>query len=1036
MGWTEAQQKAISAREGKFLISAGAGSGKTAVLSERAMQLIKEGHCKIDELLVLTFANDAAAVMKTRILGKLTQKENAEDEACLAAARAIDSACIMTFDALANRLVQDFGYLLGVPSGFTVDSCEMLKLEAHRILEGYSETLCHKEQREYIDLIYRYCLKNAGPIRDLVYRIYEQSRLSPDPEAWLDNTVDQTYTREYFMDCAEKARQQVLETLYAADLPDEIKAMIEGSESDKSTALGSVFGWIDDLIEAYEISLEAGNGAFVSYKKPRLKSVKDLSSEEKDTLKAYWDPFMEGIKSACKEAIQISDSEDALKEFLDDKGHIEILVSMAKELSKDLREISRQAGLYTYNDIFHLALRLLDEPEVKKHFAGKFKFAMVDEYQDTSDLQQAFLDKLGLENVFCVGDVKQSIYGFRHANPKLFASLSKDYSQGEGGTLIRLEENFRSREAVLDGINHIFDGQMTEDLGGVDYQKGEALKFGNTSYSDSDSAEKYGVSLIGVNGLSSDSKFPEARYVANDIARKLNAGYKVYDRDAKLLRPCKPGDFAILLSTRKRYKDFISELENLKIPYVADLGRAISDSDVLMCLCRLVDYYVKIGTGEDKEALKHDYVSVRRSFLYMDSDEEIYKAIKSGEYLSGEFAKEALADREKVVGASIPEAIRFLIEKHDFRNGFLKAKNTKRQLTILYSVLDIAECLERLGKDVSYFGKLPRHLKVYKNELEAGDVNMSADCVKLYTVHKSKGLEFPIVYVADLEHGFNITDLRDPFLANRDYGIAVPPMRKDCMHPPMAAYRIAHKKELVSEQVRLFYVALTRAEQNLNLVLDVTPPVEGETKRKKKKRKPGRGINSFYDFLSLSRRNPDSEVFLDDASLEAYKQGHREEATIDFKFYSHAPLSKEVKAKRASKETLFGDEGAMEYGNLLHSYMQMVKFNEPSDLSFIKDSKAHERIKVVLELPPFALGGNVRAYKEYAYLDANGREGVIDLLLVGQFEARVIDYKSSDITDPAYQEQVKRYCEYVSAAFALPTKGYLVSLSKGEYLPV
>lgn len=1009
---TKAQKKAIESHEGQYLVAAGAGSGKTAVLSKRAASIIKSGKCRIEELLVLTFGNDAAAEMKGRILKELN--EQGDDPLCQEAAHRIDSAAVMTFDALAYRLVSQYSHLLPVPPSISIDGSGLLDLERRRLLKAYSEELAANKDERYLSLLRRYCLKSDDVLTDYVLAIDEAARLSPDPEKWLKEARTRFFEPDFL-----EARYRVLVEAAIKRLKniiDKVPFLLD--EPYKSSVIDNC----EQKIMAYMGSAEEGLAFKTKFKKVSDKS--PLTEEEKKVYKAVRNK----ANDADAECKAVGKSEEAIKKSLAQRDDISFFLDLALRLRKDMAEKMYSSGVYGFSDIYNLALKALDYPEIKADFAGKYKYAMVDEYQDTSDLQQSFLARLNIKNVFCVGDVKQSIYGFRHANPSIFSALRERYEDRGEGELIRLKENFRSRSEVLEGINRLFNGLMTKDLGGVDYQKGEALNYGNTGYDAANGLEDYGFKMVKLDPTGTNYKVPSAHYIANDIAKKLSEGFKIYDLKAKKgeekIRPCRPRDFAILCMTRGTYKEFAKELSDKKIPFVLDQGEELKNADVLMVLSSLARFYLLLGDKRRRKELSHAYVSIRRSFLYMDSDQKIYEDLQNGAYLEGEFVKDAINNRLDVLNASLPHAVNFFLSHYPFRDGILRVRHTKNVMKLIQGLTASAENMERLGYDLAYLADYPENLARFKIKAEAELPPMDEDCVHLYSIHRSKGLQFPIVYIPDLEHGFNLQDTKTAFLADTDLGLSLKlrdkkPEKKKTVQT--LAYGLTKKKEAISEYMRLFYVGVTRAEQVIYLV---------ETENGKDYDGLGDPL-SFRAFLALSGFDEDLEpISLYRLKEYAYRAGGEKEGEIPspLEFVEPKIMDPVPERKRPSKDSLFVDEAASEYGTLLHAYMEMVDFSDP-DLSFIKDEKIRTKLEKVLALEIFQKTKGYKAYKEYNYVSEDGTRGSIDLLLVGQDDCVVIDYKAKNILDPAYITQVNTYCQYVEKAFGKKTRGYLLSLS-------
>ncbi|MCR5067332.1 MAG: UvrD-helicase domain-containing protein, partial [Erysipelotrichaceae bacterium] len=468
--WTTEQIKAIYDSGQNILVSAGAGSGKTAVLTERVLQHVLSG-IDIDRMLILTFTNAAAAQMKEKIRDKLKQRaaEGTDRDVMMTQLQKIDSSYIMTFDAYALSLVKKYNYLLNVSKDISIVDENIISLKSKQLLdEIMTEKYCAHE-RGFEQLISDFCDRDDSKVREWVMYLNDKLALRLDREAYLSELLDPGKTANRRDKLFAEYEQLLLRKLAEIDdMFNELSAMDVGN-------FDSIYASVKDLLESQNYQQMHENRQF---KMPNIAS--GSSDEAKELKKKISDKL--GNKGLG--ALVSLDKQQLLNQYDHAGGYLAELADLVRELKKKLDEFKNSSDLYEYSDIFAIAIRLVDEhQDIRREISNQFREIMIDEYQDTSDLQDYFISSIAHDNVYMVGDIKQSIYRFRNANPDIFQKKYERFRDGsEKGEVIDLLSNFRSRKSVVSDINPLFDRIMDRNIGGADYQKEHQMQFGQERY--------------------------------------------------------------------------------------------------------------------------------------------------------------------------------------------------------------------------------------------------------------------------------------------------------------------------------------------------------------------------------------------------------------------------------------------------------------------------------------------------------------------------------------------------------------------------
>ena len=1002
---TPQQQQAVSFDEGNCLVSAGAGAGKTKVLTTRVSRLVSEGKAKLSELLVLTFTNKAAFEIKDRVRRAIS---SSSDPKLSALAPEVEGAMIATFDSFCLDLVTRYHYDLGIDKDISLVDKDIIDIQKDRclkqLLEEHSELALAGKDEAFANLVSHLCVKDMKYLIGAIKDIDAEGNLVKNKKDFLTNTVEQIYSEEFFEEALKAAHDRAARLLEQASKAARLYEDPDLAEKD--------IAFIDGVL-AEGPDYESLHNSIAIAKFPNArKYIGDDKNYREKVVRALFGKAaaLVGLEKREARAIHLETKQDA-----------ETLFALAREFEKRMQEWKAENGAYSFPDIAFLARELVKDEEVLAKLRKRYRYAMIDEYQDNSDLQDQLIAAIGCPSLFMVGDIKQSIYRFRNANPKNFQAKMKEYRSGKEGALITLPDNFRSREQVIDGVNAIFKDIMSEEVGGVDYALGQALAFGNHGYDSSKANEDYGVRFYRYTPPEGSKDKAEAEIVAKDILNKIHDGFRLQDG-----RTCEFSDFAILTRSKNVFNEYLEAFAKYGIPLEPVAPKIDQPKDVTMVLENLLRLTNEYERGyPDPKLIRRLFVSIQRSYLNGKSDGEIRALIDKGNLLDDPmFAKIAAIDSSSRTLDELFDKLCLefgIIEKlpllGDIKSNYDAIEKT-RALVAAFSQFHWG--LDELVEHIDFLGES-------EEKEEEGKGAVESNAVKLMTIHASKGLEFPIVYLPYL---CSSPKNNGGSVFSRTWGLLIPNTDeshksfKSVFHLLDTYDRAAEDR---SERMRLLYVALTRARE---LAIAILP----------KDQKPCPNLllsRSFADFLSCSTYEDASTSFDADTLKEVEpktKAKRNDGPSIELR--KIAAKAKTVEVKRASKELKEPiDQGVLRYGEKLHRYMELTDVCG-KDISWIEEKGIHDKIATVLALPVFKNAAKAKQFHEYAFLMDNGNEAVIDLFLLYDDHIDLVDFKASNIDDPAYGAQLETYASFLSKAFGLPVERYLVSISQGRQVKV
>ncbi len=1023
--WTINQQKAIDLEGTNIIVSAGAGSGKTAVLSERVLRKVKSG-IHINELLVLTFTKAAAAEMKERIRNKLLE-ENLTNEANL-----IESAYITTFDAYSLALVKKYHTKLNISNDISITNELLINFEKKKILEKIMNDNYLSPQKSFLKLINNFCLKDDEKLKTYILNIYEKLELKYDKSNYLDNYIDNYYNeeninkllKEYFNVLKEKIRQML-------DITKELSLYLD------SNYIEEINKYLDNLINSKNY-LEIKNNIL-----DRLKPLPRNSPEEAKKIKEE----LTSLNKELKDLTIYSNEEEIKEEIYSTKEETEHLIKILKQLDKELTTFKKENNFYTFNDISKMAIDVIVENEdVRKEVSSSFQEILVDEYQDTSDIQEKFISLIENNNVYMVGDIKQSIYRFRNANPYIFKNKYDTYTNSSLGVKIDLLENFRSRDEVLNNINMIFSSIMDEEIGGADYKKSHKMVFGFTDYK-----EKYNnktdnnieIYTYKDNIKSGKKDELEAFIIGSDIKNKIDSNLEVYDKDKKVLRKATYSDFVILIDKGKSFDLYKKIFEYLKIPLSILREEKLGKDNDLLVIKNLLRLLICIKNNDYTMSFKYSFASLSRSFLFKMTDNELYEVFVNDTFKETPIYKKCLNLVSLLDTLSPSEYLYYILEELNYDEALISLGNINSLRIREEYIYNLVKEYEETGKTIYDFADYLDELFDKSLDLKFDHKEDLNNSVRIMTIHKSKGLEYPICYFAGFSNKFNLSELKDRIIFDNKYGIILPKVDgyyKDTIVKTLL--KNTTRKEEIAEKIRLLYVAMTRAREKMIIVTKTIEEKESDTVNSYEKYK----YDTFYSILRSIYPKLEKYIKVSEVEVnEDYKNINKkinitptneklivEEDHIEYEEIENTHYSKETHL--ITKE----EKEVMKFGEDVHKVLEEIDFTKPYFSSFNIEEKIINKIKDFLNTPLIKENINNKMYKEYEffYEDSTLSHGIIDLLIEKEKEMIIIDYKLKNIEDAAYDKQLNGYREFIEKKTKKEVKCYLYSIIDNKFREV
>ena len=1024
--WTPEQELAIHESGTNIIVSAGAGSGKTAVLSERVINKIESG-IHVNELLILTFTNAASAEMKDRIRKKISKNPDFKDELDL-----LSSSYITTFDSFALSVLKKYHYLLNVSNNIAITDESIVQIEEEKIIDDIFEELYSSRNERFINLINNYCVKNDNRIRENVLKIALQINSNINKEEYIRNIREDYFSESNINKLISDFDNLIKEKKNVIRL--ELENLEYYFEND----------YVSSIESALDSLLESDSSDLYKYTNVNLPNAPRGSSDEAKEAKKLLKNKIDKLLSYG----EFGSFDDIRASILRSRDDINIILDIVEEFIRRLSDYKLKNNIYTFNDVASLSIKILKENEfVRNELRDSFKEIMIDEYQDTNDVQDIFISLISNNNVYMVGDIKQSIYKFRGSNPEIFKSKYEKYSKNDNGIKIDLTKNFRSRDEVRNNINSIFGLLMDSEIGGANYKVSHEMIYGNQKY-DTEKVEDFRYDMDIFEYENDTHGFTNSEIeifkIVNDIKDKMNSGMKVFDKETNSLKDITYNDFVIILDRSKYFTDYKKVFEYFGVPLSILKDEELNTNSDIMLLKNLIDIVIRINNEDYGVEFKYDFISIARSFLYEYSDSDIFESFKNNTFKDTSIFRElsTINNIGSMTSSIMLERILDVTKFYSKINKVGEYEDINLRLNTLYN---IAQNINELGYDISDFSSYLDDLIRNGIGISYNGYKTSSDSVKIMTIHKSKGLEYPICYFADLDHEFNMRDLTDEFIVSNNYGLIIPDEENPSVVKEL--YKYEYMKEEIGERLRLLYVALTRAREKMIIVLPY--------KDTKKLELDNNGLIDRVRRLDISKLS-DFIYYIRDYLSEYFTSINLEELNLTKNYLFKKEISnklgntpndfvvseinikdEKVDESHFSKEVKgiieYEEYKQMKYGTKVHEILEYIDFNNFDD-SLIDDEFIKGKIKKLLESELFKNIKNAKLYKEYEFNYMSGDtsyNGIIDLMTEYDDHIDIIDYKLKSVSDEKYIDQLNGYRNYISTKTNKPINVYLYSIMDG-----
>ena len=849
--WTDSQQNAIDARGGSLIVSAAAGSGKTAVLVERVIKRITDEQNRIDadRLLIVTYTRLAAQELKERLIGKLNElvANDPFNANLLRQQKLMSKASICTIDSFCSSVVKEFFYVLDIERNFRIVDESEKKLIKNDALNMTLESMYADNEPDFFHLVEAFSgTKDDRALQENILKVHEFLRSHPFPDDFIDSKLSM-FTA--FSKASDSVWGKIL-FAYANEAVTFMRALINSSFdaisldeklTEKLLAMTTAeSSYIDALekalkkLDVQEIKTALYSFNFISF--PVIKGYKE------NPLKVKVQTNRELIKDVVSKLSEFLDyDEQQVKEDVADLFVIsQQLYNCVRQFSINYQKLKAERKVADYSDLEHWTIKLLVDPNTKQlsdiayKLQSRFDEIMIDEYQDANEVQDLIFNSISKnsENLFFVGDVKQSIYGFRQAMPQLFLnrrdkSFMYDRDNPQYPAKIILDKNFRSCDGVIDAVNFFFEKLMTLTVGDIRYDETESLKLGADYIEQLPSVAYHMLEINKDEDENSDVE--EARYIAEIIHKMIKDKYQVKRKDG--YSDITYGDFAILMRSAKNHANvFVDTLQQCMIPATTDASYSFLDAheiEVMTSFLSVIDnpsldiellavlMSPIFGFTADEVAL------IRKDSRYTSLYSAVIKASKNGSEKCNRVLEELAFYRDLSVTTPVCDLLNIIYD----RTGYMSivsalsdndiAKNNLRMLK------EYAKSYESgAGKGLSRFVSYLNRLRENDSDISGAiDLNATShNAVRIMSVHSSKGLEFPVCIIANTARKFE-SDSSKKVLLHTDLGLAVkrklPYKNAVVATMPHQAVATTLKRDEMSEELRILYVAMTRAKQKL-----------------------------------------------------------------------------------------------------------------------------------------------------------------------------------------------------------------------------
>lgn len=1023
----KSQQKAIETRGSNILVSAGAGSGKTTVLKTRIVKLIIEG-TPVDRFLVVTFTKTAAEEIKTRIRDEI-KKQLVDQPNLKPQLDKIDESHIETFDAFALWVVKKYGYKINIDKDVDIIDNSIFKIELKNIINNIIDRRIINNESDTINLIQTFCVKNLNNLKEFIEYLIEKARKKSDKYKFLNDLKTIYFDDKYIDKLLEEKYEHYLNVFSEID-----KMASELEDIDDANNICSAISSLSSSHNYDELyTLLSKEKKF-----PRKPSNNDVSDA------SFRDEIKKTYNNETNKLLNYGSSVSIKKLQKESQKYIETICDIACEAEKKLDEFKKSHNAYDFSDIALFCGELLNIEEVKEEIKNSFDYILVDEYQDTNDIQENVISKIGNDNVYMVGDVKQSIYRFRNANCDIFSDKYNQYKKSIGGVEIDLNTSFRSRKEIVNLINDMFEILMDDKHNIIHYKNGHHFEVGNKDYENNkDSNLNYNLEIFTYDKKEKiNDIYHQALICAEDIIDKINNNVKklaykeiidgLEKKKVAYLETASFKDFAIIMDRTTDFDEVVRAFKEKNIPIKIVSDQKIEQMDVTRVIKNLLKLVKFSAKGTYNSQFKYALASVYRSFLLEKDEKHLYDALTSKEY---NFSQDALVQRIKKISIDIDK----LTLEEIIKQLYIEFDIYER-ISALEDYLFLSRACDKFVEFASTMSKLKFSLDdfiLYFDKLYEFDLNLPLsntpqidDAVTLINIHKSKGLEYTFCYFLGFNKKYNRQDEKKNYQVSDKYGVSLPLFIKDVdSHFFASETKLKERHEDFEEKIRLFYVALTRAKEKITILI----PSELMDKHIYNVE----NNNSLIDFIvylnnelklfskySVKKEFKNNCLNISNSSKEELNNDNLTIKVSSIKLENHPIVSSRISKKKEGDT----DIELLNFGTLMHFILENANY-ETKYTSFIENKTIKKYVDNLLNNDLFKDVKNKQILHEYEFFDTvNNTHGIIDCLIVRDHSIDIVDFKLKNISDEAYDRQLKAYRDYVATITNLPIKMYLLSI--------
>lgn len=970
MKWTEAQQQTIDTREKNILVSAAAGSGKTAVLVERIKQLVIKDKTDIDRFLITTFTNAASAEMKERLESAVKsemEKEGSDKAFLRKQLDLLPDANISTFHTFALDVMRRYFYLTDLEPGFRIGDDTQISIMKNEIIDKVFEDRFEKDYEKFTDFLRKYSSdRSEQRLKENLISLYDEMRSIPEYIDWAeercrlmsydsDCPMNALGIRDFIIKRTETVLKESAE-LYnkAADVLEEsgLEGLYAKAKQDASVVEAQYMSF---CMEGDCDSLSNFLGNIKMNVMRAGKEEKDGYAEIKDIVSAYRKSGKK-LLDDLRDRYYSEDWDDYDKEIVVLHDDIEYMIDLIKDFESDFHEAKHEKNIVDFDDVMHYAIKILKNETAAAEYREKFRYIFIDEFQDSNGLQEKIIGYIkGENNLFMVGDVKQSIYKFRLADPEIFREKYQEYRREEENNSIKIDlnSNFRSKKNVTGTVNDIFNGLM------ADYDEDARL---HCTADDSTPGFRSQLHIIDKSDTGDDTEnFFETSTAETALAAELireNLGKEIYDVKTGSYRPAEYRDIAVLSRSRSMIPEIEKYLNNENIPaYGGNTGGYFEAVEVQV--------FINILKAVNNTRQDIPLISVMKSVIFGFTASELAEIrifSREGSFFSAvENYRESgtsslLRDKlehmmeqlnfwkELSRSVSLEELVRILVYNTGYYDYCSSLPAGKQRTSNLQLLIDKAAAFEK-NNSTGLYGFLSYIEAMDRNKLSSDEAKITGEnenVVSIMTVHKSKGLEFPFVILAGAGKEIKFRGSGSPASLHKDLAAALPVVDKEeCWHRKSILQRIIDDRkseENIEEEIRILYVALTRAKDKLMII----GTVKDYQKFSEKVKEKGSFLEMVFD--PMSERG--DEVIVHSAAEAGSRYSGHAEST----FRKYAEIEAEADAFSMNDARSEQIDRILSYR---YPYSDMGNVRSKYSVTDLNRSEEYEDVQVSLAKPGF-----------------------------------------------------------------------------------